>query len=247
MELPQADCTILVGEATTPIIRFTLAGLGRSAKRYVMADRLGRAFFRRDVVRVARGLLGQRLVRVWCGRRLAGLIVEVEAYLGVPDRAAHTYDGRRTARNVSMWGDGGHAYVYFTYGMHHCVNVVAGRMDEPVAVLLRALEPVEGQQWMRHQRVKAKGDTDLCSGPAKLCQAMGIDRRLDGYDLVTGRNLYIEKVRSGAYPSASIVVGPRVGVGYAGQWAQQPLRFYIKGNPHVSGAGALARSRHNSS
>ncbi len=185
-------------------------------------------------MRVARSLLGQRLVRVLDGRRLAGAIVEVEAYLGQRDQAAHTYNGRRTARNGSMWGDGGHAYVYFTYGMHHCMNAVAGRADEPIAVLLRAIEPLEGLEVMRSLRKKARKDTDLCSGPAKLCQALGIDRGLDGCDLVEGSELFIEKARARAYPGRGIVTGPRVGVAYAGAWAAKPLRFYVKGNHHVS-------------
>lgn len=199
-------------------------------------DRLGRSFYRRDPVAVAKALLGQRLVRVLDGQRLAGVIVEVEAYLGVADRAAHTYNGRRTARNESMWGDGGHAYVYFTYGMHYCLNAVAGTRGHPVAVLLRALEPVEGLEVMRKHRAKARRDTDLCSGPAKLCQAMAIDRRLDGHDLVSGSELFIERVRRRAHPLSMIVRGPRVGVAYAGAWARRPLRFYLKGNPHVSRA-----------
>ncbi len=200
-----------------------------------MSDRLERSFYRRDAVRVAKGLLGQRLVRMRKGQRLAGLIVEVEAYLGVPDRAAHTYNGRRTARNESMWGDGGHAYVYFTYGMHHCVNVVAGCADQPIAALVRAVEPVEGLDVMRRLRGKARRDTDLCSGPGKLGQALAINRALDGQNLVDGRQLFIEQVRRRAYPLRMIGVGSRVGVGYAGVWALKPLRFYLKGNAHVSG------------
>lgn len=201
-----------------------------------MSGRFERSFFHRGVVQVARALLGQRLVRVVGGRRVAGLIVEVEAYLGIPDRAAHTYNGRHTARNASMWGDGGHAYVYFTYGMHHCMNVVAGKAGQPVAVLLRALEPVEGLEQMRRHRKKARRDTDLCSGPAKLCEALGIDRKLDGTDLVRGQSLFLERVRQRAYPSSLISMTERIGVDYAGDWAVQPLRFYLQGNPHVSRA-----------
>ena len=165
--------------------------------------RLTRGFYRRDPVVVAKALLGQRLVRVLdmpkC-KRLAGTIVEVEAYLGVPDKAAHTCNGRHTKRNESMWGDGGHAYVYFTYGMHYCMNVVASEADEPVAVLIRALEPTEGVEVMYERRKAAKKAADLCSGPAKLCQALGIDRELDGHDLVKGSRLYIEQVRKTALP-----------------------------------------------
>jgi len=185
-------------------------------------------------VRVARALIGQRLVRVVNAQRVSGLIVEVEAYLGIPDRAAHTYGGRHTPRNTSMWGDGGHAYVYFTYGMHHCMNVVAGPPGKPIAVLLRALEPMEGLDLMRSQRQKARCNTDLCSGPAKLCQALAIDRGLDGGDLIGGQSLFIEKIRSRSHCSSQIVTCPRIGVGYAGEWADKPLRFFLRGNPHVS-------------
>jgi DNA-3-methyladenine glycosylase len=193
-----------------------------------------RPFYRRDPVTLAKALLGQRLVRILDGERIAGLIVETEAYLGIPDRAAHTFGGRRTARNESMWGEAGHAYVYFTYGMHYCMNVVAAGPGEPVAVLVRALEPAEGVERMRGRRPRAKRDTDLCSGPAKLCEALGIDRGLDGADLVDGDELFIEQVRRRAMPAGRIVTATRVGVAYAGEWADRPLRFYVKDNPHVS-------------
>jgi len=173
-------------------------------------------------------------VRILGGQRLAGTIVETEAYLGVQDRAAHTFNGRSTARNTSMWGDGGHAYVYFTYGMHYCLNAVAGRPQEPIAVLLRALEPTEGLDAMRARRVTARKDTDLCSGPAKLCQALGVDRALDGTDLVASDDLFVERCRGRAFPAWKIVIGPRVGVAYAREWAEKPLRFHVAGNPHVS-------------
>jgi len=200
----------------------------------VMTERMARLFFQRNVLRVAKSLLGQQLVRRVSGHRLAGLIVEVEAYLGIHDRAAHTYNNRHTPRNDSMWHDGGHAYVYFTYGMHHCMNVVAGRTGEPVAVLLRALEPVAGHDVMRQNRNNPSCDTDLCSGPAKLCQAFAIDRGQDGIDLTTNNTLYIEQVRKRAYPSSRIKTTPRIGVAYAGEWAIKPLRFFVKDNPHVS-------------
>lgn len=214
-------------------VRWTGEHLGESLP-HVMTERLPRSFYRRDVVAVARALLGQRLVRTVRGCRLTGLIVEVEAYLGVEDQAAHTYNGRHTARNATMWGDGGHAYVYFTYGMHHCVNVVAGRSGQPVAVLLRALAPESGTDQMRRHRTKSRRDIDLCSGPAKLCQALRIDRRLDGSDLVAGDLLFIEKVRHRAHAAKQILARPRVGVDYAGPWAARPLRFFLKDNPHVS-------------
>ncbi len=197
------------------------------------APRLGRAFYHRDAVTVARALLGQRLVRVLEGERLAGIIVETEAYLGRIDKAAHSYRGR-TERNASMWRAGGHAYVYFIYGMHFCMNVVAGREDDPVAVLLRALQPVEGLEAMRTHRRAARRDTDLCSGPAKLAEALAIDRDLDGVDLTRCPDLFIEQLRRRALPSRRIVESARVGVGYAEEWAGAPLRFRIADHPHAS-------------
>ncbi len=199
------------------------------------APTLPRRFFRRDAITVAQALLGQLLVSVVNGHVTAGRIVEVEAYLGVQDRAAHTFGGRRTARNESMWGDGGFAYVYFVYGMHHCVNVVAGRVDQPVAVLLRALEPEHGLDVMQARRVRASRPTDLCSGPAKLCQALGVTTEHNGADLVSGhQQLCLERLRQRALPARAIGVGPRIGVAYAGDWADAPLRFWVRGSPHVS-------------
>ncbi len=193
---------------------------------------LSRRFYRRDVVAVARALLGQRLVRqLDDGTRLAGVIVETEAYLGSPDAAAHTAGGRRTERNASMWGPAGHAYVYFTYGMHHCLNVVAGDVEQPVAALIRAIRPTEGVEAMWRARPAARRVTDLCSGPAKLCQALGVDRSLDGVDLTAGEALWLER---GPGPGGRIVATPRVGVDYAGQWAEEELRYLVAESDYVS-------------
>ena len=188
--------------------------------------------FDNDPVSVAMDLIGQRLVRVLDGKRLAGVIVEVEAYLGARDRAAHTFNGRHTARNDSMYLGGGHAYVYFTYGMHHCLNVVCGGPGDGVAVLLRALEPTEGLDEMYRFRAAARRDRDLCSGPGKLTQALAVDRGSDGLDLRSNRTLFIERLCR--RPPREIVRTPRIGVDYAGSWAKRRLRFLIKGNPHVS-------------
>lgn len=192
-----------------------------------------------DPVTVAQRLLGQRLVRVVDGMRLAGIIVEAEAYLGAQDRAAHTFGGRRTRRVESMYLPGGHAYVYFTYGAHHCLNVVAGKKDEGVAVLIRAIEPVEGIQTMCANR----GLTELlslCSGPGKLTQALQIDGALDGIDLRTSNELFIERVRARVLASGQISRSPRIGLNatpdWPGDWAERPLRFFIAGNPYVSHA-----------
>ena len=195
---------------------------------------MSRSFYRRDAVSVARALLGQRLVTCIGGRRTSGVIVETEAYLGTADKAAHTYGNRRTARNETMWGDGGHLYVYFVYGMHHCANVVAGAADDPVAVLLRALEPEAGLDVMFERRAAATRPADLCSGPAKLCQALGITRTLDGSDLVENDAVGIERLRRRTMNATQIVSGPRIGVSYAQEWQHEPLRFWVRGNAYVS-------------
>ena len=203
--------------------------------------RLPRSFYRRDPVTVARALLGQRLVHLIQGQRVAGLIVETEAYLGIPDLAAHTARGRRTPRNQSMWLDGGTAYIYFTYGMHYCFNIVTQTPETPTAVLIRALEPTEGlsrmyknRQSQRRTSPRALTNQDLTSGPARLCSALQLDLRLDGIDLCTDEQLWVEQVRLRAYAPEKLVLAPRIGVDYAGAWAHKPLRFYIRGNPFVS-------------
>ena len=188
------------------------------------------AAFSGDPMTVVRNLLGQRLVRVEGGKRLAGIIVEVEAYLGAVDRAAHTYGGRRTPRNESMYLRGGHVYVYFTYGMHHCMNVVCGERDEGAAVLLRAIEPTEGLDLMFARRTAARRPRDLCSGPGKLTMAFGIDRSQDGLDLRVSRELFIE--RRGGRPT--ITSTPRLGVDYAGPWAKRRRRCLVRGKFHLS-------------
>ncbi|MEQ9459498.1 MAG: DNA-3-methyladenine glycosylase [Phycisphaeraceae bacterium] len=198
-----------------------------------MPKRLGRRFYRRPADELARTLLGCRMVRrLKDGTRLSGVIIEVEAYLGIQDQAAHTFGGRRTPRNEAMWGDGGLGYVYFTYGMHHCFNIVAQRIDQPEAVLVRALEPSKGLEAMRERRPKAKRDTDLCSGPAKLCAAMAIDRSLNAEDLVTSDRLWLETAQK--VTDDQVVRTPRIGIDYAGDWVDRPLRFCVRGHPHLS-------------
>jgi DNA-3-methyladenine glycosylase len=203
-----------------------------------MGERLGRDFYLVDAEPLARALIGQRLVRVLeDGTRVAGVIVETEAYLGVKDKAAHTFGGRRTGRNESMWAVGGTAYVYFTYGMHFCMNVVAGEAGDPVAVLLRALEPVEGLDAIRALRTHRPRktplkDRDLCSGPGRLCEALGIGRGLNGEDLTTSRRMWIEAGR--AYAPRELVRTTRIGISSAEEWVDRPLRWYIRGNVHVS-------------
>ena len=195
--------------------------------------RLGRRFFRQEPEAVARELLGQTLVHVINGKRLAGKIVETEAYLGVEDKAAHSFGGRRTDRTETMYMDGGTSYVFLNYGIHHLFNVVVAHKNEPKAVLIRAVEPTEGLEQMRVQRSAAKCDTDLCSGPGKVGAAFGIDRRHDSIDLVASDTLFLERTNSKKSLLESVICR-RVGVDYAEEWAAAPLRFYIKHNPLIS-------------
>lgn len=189
-----------------------------------------------DPVTLARRLLGQRLVRIMprTGERLSGIIVETEAYLGDIDAACHTFNGRRTSRNESMYLPGGHAYIYFTYGMHHMLNIVCGAKDDGVAVLIRALEPQEGIRTMFNHRPRARRETDLCSGPGKLTQALQLDRSMDGINLKTHPQLFVEKLRLRMLPSRCITATPRIGVDYAGAWAKKPLRYVCHDSEHVS-------------
>jgi DNA-3-methyladenine glycosylase len=202
---------------------------------------LPRGFYLQPTLRVARALLGKILVHDTPAGRLAGRIVEVEAYRGPTDRAAHTYGGRRSPRNESMWGEGGHAYVYFVYGMHHCMNVVCGPPGRPEAVLLRALEPLEGIALMRERwRLPAAPAWRLCRGPGALCQALGITRALDGADLVRGPLCILD---APPVPAADVVRTPRIGVAYAGPDAARPWRFLVRGSRAVSGPRAIRTRR----
>jgi DNA-3-methyladenine glycosylase len=189
--------------------------------------KLSRDFYTRtDVLMVARELLGQVLVvRTRNGARLSGTIVETEAYRGPEDRACHAYGGRRTTRTETMYRQGGTAYFYLVYGLHHQFNVVTNVEGVPHAVLVRAVAPFEGLELMRRRR-PGRPDHDLASGPGKLCRALGIDRRLDGADLL-GDRVWVEAGRDRVTPAA-IVVGPRVGIDYAGEWAHKPWRFQLK-------------------
>jgi DNA-3-methyladenine glycosylase len=186
---------------------------------------VARAFYRRDPRAVAPELLNKVLVH---GGR-AGRIVEAEAYCGAEDPGAHSYRGM-TPRNRVMFGPPGHLYVYFTYGMHWCANAVCGQEGVGVAVLLRALAPLAGLDEMRAVRPAARRDRDLCSGPAKLCQALGLDRSFDGADLVAGdRGVTI--LDDGTPPPDQPGQGLRIGLS-AG--AEHPWRWWVRGDPNVS-------------
>jgi DNA-3-methyladenine glycosylase len=194
---------------------------------------LPRAFYLQSTLVVARRLLGKVLVHETADGVAAGRIVETEAYRGPADRAAHSRGGHRSARNDVMYGPPGHAYVYFVYGMHHCVNVVTRPVDVPEAVLIRALEPVAGVALMRTRRGIADGaEWRLCRGPGALCQALGIDRARNGADLTRGA-LTIRS--AAAVPSRLVVRTPRIGVDYAGDHAAHPWRFVVATSSAVSG------------
>ncbi|HVE71602.1 MAG TPA: DNA-3-methyladenine glycosylase [Thermoanaerobaculia bacterium] len=198
-----------------------------------MPRKLARAFYLQDTVTVARALLGCVLWRrLDDGTVLAARIVETEAYLGANDMASHARRGLRSDRNASMYMEGGHAYVYFTYGMHWCLNVVTQEQGLAEAVLLRGAEPVRGIEEMRVRRPKAKKEWALMNGPGKICMAMDIDKRLDGEHL-RGERLWLTE-RDVELADDDIVVSPRIGIDNSGDAAAWPLRFFVRGNRNVS-------------
>ncbi|MET1231676.1 MAG: DNA-3-methyladenine glycosylase [Candidatus Limnocylindrales bacterium] len=206
------------------------------AERGPPPEPLGRSFFQRPVDELAIALLGTRLVRRWSdGAVSCGRIVEVEAYGGPEDRASHARSGA-TARNATMFGPAGHAYVYRVYGMHACLNIVGGASGEVGAVLVRAAMPEGDPSALRARRDRPDRSplelARLASGPGNLGRAFGIDLDLDGADLTDVGSLWLE---ASATLTASIVRGPRIGVGYAGPgWAELPRRFGIRRHPALS-------------
>jgi DNA-3-methyladenine glycosylase len=191
---------------------------------------LPRRFFARDARELAPELLHKLLVRRVPGEpELAARIVEVEAYCGTEDAGSHAFRGR-TPRNATMFGPAGHLYVYFTYGMHWCANVVAGEDATAAAVLLRAAAPLEGVEVMRARRAAARRERDLCSGPAKLCQAFGITGAHDGVDLRSGE---LRLLDDGTPPPPSPLVTTRIGLA-PGRGNEHPWRFAVPGDPNLS-------------
>jgi DNA-3-methyladenine glycosylase len=198
-----------------------------------MSPKIASDFYLQDTITVARALIGCLLWRRIGRALLSARIVEAEAYLGANDPASHARRGLRSARNESMYLSGGHAYVYFTYGMHWCLNVVTQEADTAEAVLLRAAEPIKGIESMRKRRPKAKRDYDLMNGPGKICMAMSIDGTLDG-ERLDGERLYLTG-RDREMRDEDIAVSPRIGVEGAGEPASiWPLRFFVRDNRYVS-------------
>jgi len=186
-------------------------------------NRLGRGFFSRDAVTVARDLLGKPLVRRYHGGLMSGIIVETEAYVGEEDTACHAARGC-TPRTRVMYGPPGHYYIYLIYGMYHMLNIVTGDQGHPQAVLVRALRPVLGVEQMAELR-GGVAEKHLCDGPGKLCQALAIDRSLNGAG-VNGDDLWLED--AAPVEEDAVIAGPRVGIAYASQEDQQrPWRFTV--------------------
>jgi len=191
-----------------------------------------RAFFRKDTVELARKLLGTLLVHSTAEGVTAGMIVETEAYVGAIDKACHAWQNR-SERTEIMYHDGGYAYVYFIYGMHHCFNVVTGPPGEGNAVLIRALEPVLGIDLMQRRR-NTKLLRNLCSGPGKVCEALAITKNEYGMDLCSA-DAPLRLIKYRYIPDKLIATSPRVNVAYAEEAADWPWRFFVKSSAFVSG------------
>ena len=193
------------------------------------------SFYQRsNVLQIAKELLGKILLTKWNGIETSGRIVEVEAYNGIVDKASHASGGRRTNRNEIMYGDGGFAYVYLCYGIHHLFNVVTNKKEIPHAILIRALDPMKGIDVMLERTGKEKLDNTLTKGPGNVSKALGISfKQHSGHSLLS-KDLFIAE-DDYVLNKKDVGASPRIGVDYAGEDARLPYRFYIKGNPFVSG------------
>ena len=190
-------------------------------------------YTRENVFEIAKEVLGKLLVTKWDDIITSGRIVECEAYAGISDKASHASGGRRTTRNEIMYGNGGNAYIYLCYGIHHLFNVVTNKSDIPHAVLIRAVEPVSGiKEMMKRMNLKTP-DPFITRGPGKLSRALGIYTQHSGISL-NGSSIFIAD-DGYVVNKNEIAASPRIGVAYAGKDALLPYRFYIKGNPFVSG------------
>jgi DNA-3-methyladenine glycosylase len=200
-----------------------------------MMKKLPTEFYQRNnVLQIAKELLGKILVTKWNGIETSGRIVEVEAYNGIIDKASHASGGRRTNRNEIMYDDGGSAYVYLCYGIHHLFNVVTNKKETPHAILIRALEPIKGIDVMLERTGKSKLDNTLTKGPGNVSKALGISfKHHSGHSLLS-KDLFIAE-DDFIFTKKDIQASPRIGVNYAGEDAKLPYRFFIKGNAFVSG------------
>jgi DNA-3-methyladenine glycosylase len=198
------------------------------------------SFYEGETLHIAKKLLGHKLVHVVDGIKLSGYIVEVEAYKGADDKAAHSYGGRRTNRTEVMFSEPGYTYVYLIYGMYHCFNIVTAPVNTPHAILIRAIEPVDGIEQMKLARygkvdISKAQYRNLTSGPGKLCRALSITLEQRGMSMQRDE-LYVEIVPEEEHLSStySIVAGPRINIGYAEEAISYPWRFYYGDHPFVS-------------
>jgi len=192
--------------------------------------KLERSFYERDTLDIARDLLGKYIIHDTPDGKTSGKIVEVEAYVGSEDAASHAYNNRCTNRTKVMFGQGGIAYVYLIYGIYYCMNIVTNKEGYPEAVLIRGIEPIDGLDLMKKRR-KTDKLLNLCSGPGKLCSAMGISKAQNGIDLC-GENLYL--LSGETLSPECIVTTPRINIDYAKDARNYPWRFIIKDNPFLS-------------
>ncbi len=188
-------------------------------------------YTRKNTLKIAKDLLGKILVVPnKDGKRVSGMIVEVEAYLGEEDKAAHSYKSRRTNRTEILYGEGGFAYIFLIYGIYNQLNFAVGKKDVPHCILIRGIEPLDGIEIMRERRGKMP-DKNLSSGPGKLCIAFNIDKNFYGEDLL-GNKMWLEEGIK--VPKNKIATGKRIGIDYAEEYAEKPWRFWVKDNPFVS-------------
>ena len=204
----------------------------------MLMNKLTRDFYLTDGLTLAKALPGKVLVHETEEGITSGIIVETEAYLGPEDKAAHTYKARRTSRTEIIFGEGGHAYVYLVYGLHCCFNVTANVAGKPECVLVRALEPIEGVRLMMKRR-RTDRVRNLCDGPGKLCQALGITRTLYGADLC-GDELYILDRET---VNVEVIATPRIGIDYAEEYRDVCWRFCVSGSEYLSTKKPPAHSR----
>ena len=193
--------------------------------------KLKREFYLGDAISVGKALLGKIIVKKRKnGEIFSGRITEVEAYMGINDKASHSYNGRRTKRTEVMYKEGGYSYVFLIYGMYECFNVIVSTKEDPQAVLIRGLEPLNNKETMFIER-KVKKEKDISNGPGKLTKALGITKEDNGEDLVLSENIWIE---DDGYKVKDIIETKRIGIDYAEEYALKPWRFYIKDNIFIS-------------
>ena len=195
---------------------------------------LDRSFYKQDIVKLSEALLGKYFVREYDGKRIQCKIIETEAYGGKTDKACHAYQGKVTEKNKWMYREGGHLYVYSIYGNNYCLNVTSNEADDPAAVLIRGVEPIEGLEHIKENRkVKnlSKSGKELCNGPGKAGQALNLDKAWNANDLTIDDGLYISEGNGEPF---DVVVSKRINIDYSGEDKDNPWRFYIKGNPFVS-------------